>query len=45
LKEEFSVIIVRGEDVLLVDTSGYNMVNSGTAFDAGYPGHKGLLLE
>jgi hypothetical protein len=45
LKEEFPVIIIRGGDVLLVDTSGYNVVNSGTAFDAGYPAHKELLLE
>jgi len=39
LKEEFSVISVRGEGVLLVDTSGYNMVNYGTAFDAGRSWH------
>jgi glutamate-1-semialdehyde aminotransferase len=45
LKEEFPVIIIRGEDVLLVDASGDNTIDFGTAFDAGYPGHKGLLLE
>jgi hypothetical protein len=35
LKEKFSVIIIRGEDVLLVDASGYNAIDFGIAFDAG----------
>jgi uncharacterized cupin superfamily protein len=40
--EESFIIIIRGEDVLLVDASGYNVINSGTAFDAGNSGHKQL---
>jgi hypothetical protein len=40
--EKSFIIIIRREDVLLVDASGYNVINSGTAFDAGHPGHKQL---
>jgi hypothetical protein len=39
IKKSF-IIIFTGEDVLLVDASGDNMVDTGTAFKAGYSGHK-----
>jgi hypothetical protein len=38
--EEPFIIIIRGEDVLLVDASGYDVVNSGTAFYTGYSWHQ-----
>ena len=44
--EKSFIIIIRREDVLLVDASGYDVINSGTAFDAGCSWHsKELLLK
>jgi hypothetical protein len=40
--EEPFIIIIRGEDVLLVDASCYDVIDTGTAFDTGHPGHKQL---
>jgi hypothetical protein len=40
--EKSFIIIIRREDVLLVDASGHEMVDSGTAFDSGNSGHKQL---
>jgi len=45
LKEKFLVIIIRGAAVLLVDASGHEMIDAGSAFDTGYPGHRRLLLK
>jgi len=38
--EKSLVIIIRRKDVLLIDASGDDVVNSGTAFNAGHPWHK-----
>jgi len=43
-KESF-VIIIRREYILLVDTSDDDVIDSGAAFDSGYPRHKEHLCE
>jgi hypothetical protein len=40
--EESFIIIISRKDVLLVDASCYNVVNSSTAFNSGCSGHKQL---
>jgi len=45
LKEKFSVIIIRGETVLLVDASGHDVIDTGSAFDTGNSGHKESPIE
>ena len=44
IKKSF-VIIITGKDVLLIDASGYEVVDSSTAFDASRSGHKRFSIK
>jgi hypothetical protein len=44
VKKSF-IFIFTGENVLLINTSGDNMVDTSTAFDAGRSGHKRFSIK